>query len=136
MMTDMPGKDIDTLVDTLYDSVSGPPGLKRDWDEMCTLFIPGADIMRTDVPEGGCTELKHLGVIEFFESIEGFMDQKGFYGKEIDRRTETNGNFAKVVSVYEGRFDPNDKEPFRLGTNTLRLYNDGRRWWIFTMLVQ
>ena len=115
------GEDIDHLIDTLYDCINGPPGLKRDWDLMHTLFIHGAEIIRTDVPEGGCTELSHMGVEEFIDSVEGFLDKKGFYGNEFHRRVETSGNLAKVLSAYEGRFDPNDLEPFRRGTNVISL---------------
>lgn len=129
-MTEIPGKDIDSLIDTLHDCFNGPPGWKRDWDLMNTLFIPGAQTVRFDVPEYGCTESVMMGIKEFINSIEGFLDQKGFYGKEVYRRIETSGNLAKVHSVYEGRFDPDDQEPFRRGTNWIRLYHDGIIWWI------
>jgi len=46
------------------------------------------------------------------------------------------GNLATVVSVFEGRYDPDDKEPFRCGTTELRLYHDGQRWWIVNMLLR
>ncbi len=135
-MRAMTAKEIDSLIDTLYASVSGPPGLKRDWDQMRTLFVPGAQITRFDVPEGGCTESVMLGIKEFIASIEGFLDQNGFYGNEIVRRTEVSGNLAKVHSVYEGRFSPYDHEPFRRGTNWIRLYHDGDRWRITNMLLR
>ena len=92
--------------------------------------------MRADVPEDGCTESVRLYVREFAESIEGFLEKNGFYGLEIARRTQMSGNLANVLSVYEGRFDLNDEEPFRRGTNRIRLYHDGDRWWITNMLLR
>lgn len=64
-------KDIDSIIDALYDSICGPAGQKRDWHTMRTLFIPGARILRADVPEGGGTHLVQLGTNEFVASIEG-----------------------------------------------------------------
>jgi hypothetical protein len=135
-MTDIYGENIGSLIDTLYNCFNGPPGLKRDWDMVQTLFIKGAHIMRTDMPEGGCTELVQMGVEEFIDSVEEFLHQKGFYGKEVNRRIETSGSLAKVLSDYEGRFDPDDPEPFRRGTNVISLYHDGFRWWIINMLLK
>ena len=132
----MPGRYIDTVIETFYDSFCGPPGQERNWDPMCALFMPGAHITRADVPEDGCTESIRLYVREFAESIEGFLEKNGFYGLEIARRTEMSGNLASVLSVYEGRFNLNDEEPFRRGTNRIRLYHDGDRWWITNMLLR
>ena len=131
-----PGRYIDTVIETLYDSFCGPPGQERNWDAMCALFMPGAQIMRADMPENGCSQSVLLSLESFIESIAGFFDRKGFYGREIARRTEMSGNLAKVLSVYEGRFKPDDQDPFRRGTNKIRLYHDGERWWIVNMLLR
>ncbi len=77
-----------------------------------------------------------MKIREFATSIEAFLEKKGYYGQEIVRRTEMSGNLARVLSVYEGRFDPNDKLPFRKGTNEIQLYHDGERWWILNMLLR
>lgn len=135
-MTAMPGRYIDSIIETLYGSISGPASKERNWDQMRTLFLPGSRIMRADVSEEGCHLSVLLEINEFIESIAGFLCQRGFYGREVVRRTEISGSIAKVVSVYEGRFDPDDQKPFRRGTTELKLYNDGQRWWIVNMLLR
>jgi hypothetical protein len=92
--------------------------------------------MRADVPEGGGTHLVPLGTKEFIASIEGFLYQKGFYGKALGRRKELSGSQAKVISVYEGRIKPDDPAPFRRGTNKMTLHHDGFRWWIISLLLR
>ena len=136
MVMTMPGKYIDTVMATLYDSFSGPAGQHRNWEQFYALFIPDAQILRADIPEGGCTKSVRLSVHAFVDSIEGFLEKKGYYGWEVARRTEMHGNLAKVLSVYEGRFALDDVEPFRKGTNKIRLYHDGERWWIVNMLLR
>ena len=130
-----PGKYIDTVIESLYDSLGGPAGCERNWDQMLTLFLPGAHIMRADVSDGDDPQSIVLGIKEFIASIVGVLDQKGFFGQEIARRTEMSGNIANVFSTYEARFDFDDQEPFRRGTNKIQLYHDGQRWWIINMLL-
>jgi hypothetical protein len=131
-----PSKYIDTVIEALYASFCGPAGQKRNWDELFALFIPGAQILRADVAEGGCSQATRMEVREFAGSIEAFIEQKGYFGLELLRRTEMSGSLAKVLSVYEGRFDPHDHLPFRKGTSEIRLYHDGERWWIVNMLLR
>ncbi len=133
---DGPGRYIDTLIETLYDSFSGPAGQKRDWHRLRALFIPGAQILRADIAEGGCSQSARMEIREFTTSIESFLEKKGYYGLEVLRRTEMSGSLANVLSVYEGRFDPRDNLPFRKGTGEIRLYHDGERWWIVNMLLR
>jgi len=132
----VPGKYIDMVIETLYDSVCGPAGCERNWDQLRTLFLPGARIMRADVSEEGAHLSVLLDVEEFIASIAGFLQQKGFFGREAVRRTEISGNIAKVISVFEGRFNPDDRDPFRRGTTEMGLYHDGHRWWIVNMLLR
>ncbi len=129
-------KYIDTVIESLYASFCGPAGQKRNWDQLCALFIPGAQILRADAWENGCSQSARMAVLEFATSIEAFLEKKGYFGHEVVRRTEMSGNLAKVLSVYEGRFTPQDDLPFKKGTNEIRLYHDGERWWIVNMLLR
>ncbi len=133
-MTEMPGRDIDTLIKTLYDSICGPAGQERKWDQMRALFFDRAHMIRTDISEDGTPQAVVRGVEEYIESTKGFFDQQGFYECEVYRRTEIFGNVAHVFSTYEARFDKDDPEPFKRGINSIQLFHDGRRWWIINML--
>ena len=130
------GKYIDTVIETLYDSVCASAGCEGHGDQMLALFLPGARIMRADVSEEGSYLSALLDVKGFMASMAGSPRQKERYWRETIRRTEMSGNLAKAVSVYEGCLKQDDPEPFRRGTIEMRLYNDGQRWWIVNMLLR
>jgi len=134
MMNEAPGKDIDTLIKALYDSICGPPGKERKWDQMRPLFFDRAHMIRTDVLENGSPHAVVRDVEEYIESTKGFFDQQGFYEWEVARRTDIFGNVAHVFSTYEARFNPDDPKPFKRGINSIQLFHDGQRWWIINML--
>ena len=132
----VPGKYIDTVIETLYDSVRASAECEDNGDQMLALFLPGARIMRADVSEEGSYLSALLEVEEFMASMAGSFYQKERYWRETIRRTEMSGNLAKAVSVYEGCLEQDDQKPFRRGTIEMRLYNDGQRWWIVNMLLR
>ena len=132
----VPGKYIDTVIETLYDSVCASAGCEGNRDQMLALFLPGARIMRADVSEEGSYLSALLDVKEFMASMAGSSHQSERYWRETIRRTEMSGNLARAVSIYEGCFEQDDQKPFRRGTIEMRLYNDGQRWWIVNMLLR
>ena len=130
---------IDSIITAAYDGISGPAGKKRDWDRERSLYIPGARLIPTAMKAGtGNTELApHILDIEgFIARVEPFFEESGFYEKEIARRTEQFGQMAHVWSTYESRHNEDDPEPFMRGINSVQLFNDGRRWWVMTILWQ
>jgi hypothetical protein len=133
-VNEAPGKDIDTLIKALYDSICGPAGKERKWDQMRPLFFDRAHMIRTDVLENGSPQAVIRDVEEYIASTKGFFDQQGFYEWEVARRTEIFGNVAHVFSTCEARFNPDDPKPFKRGINSIQLFHDGRRWWIINML--
>jgi hypothetical protein len=44
-----------------------------------------------------------------------------------------DGNVTQVFSSYESRHSPSDK-PFDRGINSIQLLNDGKRWWVLSIL--
>ncbi|MGA9075414.1 MAG: hypothetical protein WB368_14965, partial [Candidatus Sulfotelmatobacter sp.] len=56
-----------------------------------------------------------------------------FYEKAIVNQPDTYGNVAQVFSSYESRHSPGEK-PFERGINTIQLLNDGKRWWVVSIL--
>ena len=132
-MNEAPGKDIDTLIKALYDSICGPPGKERKWDQMRPLFFDRAHMIRTDVLENGSPQAVVRDVEEYIESTKGFFDQKGFYEWEVARRTDLFGNVAHVFSTYEARFNPDDPEPFKRGINSIQLMHTGDRWMVMNI---
>ena len=134
-----PAKDadvatIDGLMAALYDVISGPAGQARDFNRMRSLFIPGGRMM----PVGGKTKdqvgIRLLTVNDYVASSGPLLLEKGFHEKELARKTEQFGNIANVFSTYEAKIDK-DNLTLR-GINTLQLMNDGKRWWVVSLMWQ
>jgi hypothetical protein len=129
---------IDAIIAATYDVISGPADKKRDWDRERSLFFPGARIVPTArVPGRNDVDLEPqmLDVEAYIARVEPLL-QKGFYEKEVARRTEQFGRIAHVWSTYESRYDAGDAEPFMRGINSFQLFNDGNRWWILSVYWQ
>jgi hypothetical protein len=41
-----------------------------------------------------------------------------------------------VFSTYEARQKADDPKPFMRGINSIQLFNDGKRWWVVSILWQ
>jgi len=131
-------ESIDAIIAAAYDVISGPSGKKRDWNRERSLFYPGARLIPTaSVPGRNDVDLEPqmLDVEGYIARAEPLL-QKGFYEKEVARRTEQFGRIAHVWSTYESRYDPSDAEPFMRGINSFQLFNDGSRWWILSVYWQ
>jgi hypothetical protein len=130
-------ESIDAIITAAYDSISGPAGKKRDWDRERSLFYPGARLIPTAKP-GANDDLapQILDVDGFIARAESHFAKRGFYEKEIARRTEQFGQIAHVWSTYESRHNADDPEPFMRGINSIQLFYDGTRWWIVTIYWQ
>ncbi|MFL6590700.1 MAG: hypothetical protein ACJ8M4_11070 [Chthoniobacterales bacterium] len=130
---------VDALINAAYDVISGPAGKRRDWARERSLFFPGARLIPTAMEPGenesGLVP-QFLDVEAYIERVEPFFKDKGFYEKEVARRTEEYGRIAQVWSTYESRHDKFDAEPFMRGINSFQLFNDGARWWIVNIYWQ
>jgi len=130
------GASIDSVVAALYDVISGPAGKKRDWDRMRALFIPGARLIPTGKRQSGEIASRVLTVDDYANANTKFLEENGFFEREISRKTEVYGNIAHVFSTYESRHKAEDPKPFARGINSIQLMNDGKRWWIVTVFWQ
>src|SRR5437763_13233987 len=118
---------IDAIIAAAYDVISGPAGKKRDWNRERSLFYNGARLIPTASVPGRndvALEPQMLDVESYITRAEPLL-QKGFYEKEVARRTEQFGRIAHVWSTYESRYDPSDAAPFMRGINSFQLFNDG-----------
>lgn len=125
---------VETTVAALYDTISGPAGVERDWDRLRSLFYPGARLLRTVVsPEGGVT-MSAMSVEEFVNFAEPFFRANAFYEREVFRRVDRFGQMAQVFSTYEALSGADGSGPLGRGINSIQLWSDGRRWWVMSML--
>ena len=123
---------IDAIIAALYEVISGPVGQARDWNRLRSLFIPEARMMPVGVRQDGSVGMRLLAVNDYVALSGPLLVERGFHERELARRTERFGHIAHVFSTYEGKV-AGDAPPMR-GINTIQLMNDGRRWWIVSLM--
>jgi hypothetical protein len=127
------GKSIDSLVTAVYEVLSGPAEQKRDWNRFRALFVPGAHLVPVSPQPGGGFAGRVLSVEDYIVRTEPLLAREGFYEQEAGRRSQQWGHIAHVFSTYESRHAKGEK-PFMRGINSIQLINDGRRWWVLSVL--
>ncbi|HZI65270.1 MAG TPA: hypothetical protein VFF17_01780 [Thermoanaerobaculia bacterium] len=131
---------VDAIVSELYASVSHPAGTAPDFDRMRRIFHSSGKLVPPKAPDA--PDFRPMTVDQFSERIEKLVaDRKakgeplsGFFEREIARRTDCFGNVCHVFSTYESRRSPSDRKPFERGINSIQLVNDGKRWWIASVI--
>jgi hypothetical protein len=125
-------KSIDSLMAALYDVISGAPG-ERDWNRFRSLFIPTAHLTSTSIAPDGSVRVHPSSPDDYAKAAGGYFLKNGFFEKPIVNRIEIYGNVAQIFSSYESRHTANDA-PFARGINSIQMLNDGKRWWIVSVL--
>jgi hypothetical protein len=128
---------IDAILAATYDVISGPAGHKRDWDRFRSLFYPGARLIPTGKrPSDTVVTSRVISPDQYVERSSSFLEKQGFFERSIANHVDRYGNIAQVFSTYESRHNATDAEPFQRGINSFQLMNDGKRWWILTIMWQ
>jgi len=133
--TETPDPDtatIDGLMKAVYDIISGPPG-PRDWDRERRLHLPGAALMPAGHGPAGGSGGVIFDVEGYIASRTPFFEKTGFWEYETARQEFVFGDKAQVLSAYEGRYSPDGPVSLR-GINGFQLWNDGKRWWIASVV--
>ncbi len=128
-------ESIDSIIEAVYDVISGPAGADRDWDRMRSLFVPDARLIPSYLtPEG---EIGHqfMSVSDWINGATQFFSENAFFEVEIHRVEERYGHIAHAFSTYESRREA-EGEPFTRGINSFQLLHDGQRWWIVNIYWQ
>ena len=128
-----PSKDdlagIDQAIRAVYDVISGPPGQKRDFDSMRSMFAPGAT-MKAIGPKG----LRGGTVEDYIKRNAEILEKEGFTERELGRRVEVWGGLATVWSAYDGR-TANGSFHER-GINSFQLVKVDGKWLVASILWQ
>jgi hypothetical protein len=120
---------IDAAIRGVYQVISGPPGRKRDFDRMRSLFAPGAT-MKAIGPKG-----LHGGSVEdYIARDKDILERDGFTERELGRRLEVWGGLATAWSSYDGR-TANGSFHER-GINSFELVRIDGKWLIASILWQ
>jgi hypothetical protein len=125
-------KSMDALLHAIYDVISGPAG-DRDWHRFRSLFVPQARLTKAAKGPDGRVAVRLLSVDDFVTVAGDAFKKEPFYESAIANRAQTFGNIAQVFSGYESRHAPGEK-PFQRGINSIQMFNDGKRWWVLSIL--
>ena len=126
------GDSIDSVVRSVYDVISGPPG-PRNWDRFRSLFAEGARMIPMRKTSAGGMAPVVLTPEQFIERVSANAAKEGFFEHEIGRRVDSFGDIAHVFSAYESRRAPEEK-PFTRGINSFQLVRSGGSWRVVTIL--
>jgi hypothetical protein len=120
---------IDQAIHAIYDVISGPPGQKRDFDKMRSLFAPGATLKAIG-PKG----LRGGSLEDYISRNAAILEKEGFTERELGRRVEVWGGLATAWSAYDGR-TANGSFHER-GINSFQLVKIGGKWLVASILWQ
>lgn len=125
---------IDAILASVYDVISGGPGVERDWDRFRSLFLPEGRLIPGGNGQDGRARYRVLSVEDYIELAGPQLEGGGFFEREIGKVVERFGNVAHAFSAYASRRALDDPEPFQRGVNGFQLWHDGERWWIVSIL--
>ena len=125
-------KSMDAILSAIYDVISGPAG-DRDWNRFRSLFVPQARFSQVVKAADGTVTVSLFNVDEFIAAARDVFAKEPFYEKALVNRPQVFGQVAQVFSSYESRHSLKEK-PFQRGINSIQLFNDGKRWWVLSIL--
>ena len=129
-------KSLDSTIETLYAVISGDQGVKRDWDLFKYLFVEGAQLTPILRNSSGQVIPRFMSPDDYVTGSGSYLEENGFFEKEIFRVTEEYGALTHVFSTYESYRTSTDTEPFARGINSIQCMFDGSRWWIVNITWQ
>ena len=130
-MTDT--SNIESVLQSFYEVISGFASEERDWDSMRSLFVPGASLIPSSIVSGTAFP-SALDIEAFVQRLDRFLSQQDFFETGFVHHIERYGNIANVISTYEARHAPTESEPYRRGVNYIQMLSDGNRWWLTSMI--
>ena len=130
---------VDSVIAALYESVSHGNDAEPNWNLMREVFLYTGQLIPPKRPqEDRFTTLDVDGFQERVRKGSAAAKAKGdptsFFEKEVARQTDCFGNVCQVFSTYEAKRAPSDDKPFVRGINSIQLVNDGRRWWVASVV--
>ena len=120
---------IDAAIRGVYAVISGPPGQKRDFDKMRSLFAPGATLKAIG-PKG----LRGGSLEDYIGRNSAILEKEGFTERELGRRVELWGGLATAWSAYDGR--TSNGSFHERGINSFQLVKVDGKWLVASILWQ
>jgi hypothetical protein len=130
-------KSPDAIVSAFYDVISVGKKDSVDWNRYRSLFLPEARGIETGRIRGGGPRYDVFTEEDFVAWMKTMVPQlrkQGFVEREIHAETDRFGDIAHVFSTYETILSAKGPEPVARGINSFRLWHDGDRWWIVSLM--
>jgi len=127
-------ESLDSIIEALYDVISGEKGETRDWERFLYLFHKSGTLRSVGKTKEGKVDTRAMTPKEYVKRAEPFLVGNGFFEREIGRRTEQYRYITHIFSTYDSRNSANDSKPFSRGINSIQLMHDNDRWWIISIL--
>ena len=124
---------INSIINALYDVISGEKGEERNWDRERNLFHSEARLIVVRKDNDGSLDTKVMTSGEFIQYAQPFLDGESFYEYEIARKVEEFGHVVHVWSTFGSKNLIDDDKPHTRGINSIQLLHDGKRWWVMTV---
>ncbi|WP_425390757.1 hypothetical protein [Ekhidna sp.] len=121
---------LDSTIETLYQVISGEAGEKRNWELFKYLFTKDAQLIPSGPNQEGKINYRVMSPDQYIETSGAWLEENGFFEKEIHRITESFGSLTHIFSTYESYRSESDGKPFTRGINSIQLMKDSNRWWI------
>lgn len=125
-------KSLEAIMHAIYDVISGPAG-DRDWNRFRSLCLPQVRLTAVGRRPDASPYIASFSIDDYIHRAGEHFAKEGFYENAIVNQTTGFGNMSQVLSSYESRHAPAEK-PFQRGVNSFQLLNDGKRWWIVSIL--
>lgn len=125
---------IEGIVKASYETISGGVGVPRQWGRDRTLYDPSMRFvaLSKDSKTGKVTRSSGSEQ-DYADHADAYFLKVGFTEHELAHMIHRFGNIATVLSSYEGKETASNK-PADRGVNIFQLYNDGKRWWILSIV--
>lgn len=125
---------VDGIVDAVYAAINFKEWEKPDLERYRGLLAPEAQLIK--ITKDGVNKMNPGSFVAYFLKRIESGEVKSFHESEVSRRTNAFGNIAQVFSVYKKGINTQDEKSFLRGINSFQLYNDGKRWWISSIVWQ
>ena len=124
---------INAIINTVYETLSGPIGQERDWDRNRSLYHPSATLTHTQWQPGGKQAVIFpMTHEEHISAVSGYTVERGFEEREVGREIVSYGSIVHVFSTYE--YTSEDETMAGRGINSFQLFYDGTRYWITSVI--
>jgi hypothetical protein len=126
-------KTLDSTIETLYSVISGPKGEARNWELFKYLFSEDAKLIPSGTNRQNVMGYRYLSLDDYIQSSGKWLEENGFFEKELHRKVEQFGSLIHVWSTYESFKNEKDTQAFARGINSIQLLYDGVRYRIINI---